>query len=58
MAYYCLHKLKKWPSEYDSLPKYEKAFVIAAVSKKLEADKKAEDEAKRNSKKGKKSKNR
>ncbi|MGE7021993.1 hypothetical protein [Solibacillus cecembensis] len=42
--------MRKWPSEYDSLPKYEKAFVIAAVQIKMEADKKAENESKRNGK--------
>ena len=57
MAYYCLHKLHKWPSEFDSLPKYEKAFVTAAVQIKLAADEKAEKEAKRGGKgKGKKRK--
>ncbi|WP_339260984.1 hypothetical protein [Lysinibacillus sp. FSL K6-3209] len=50
MAYYCLHKLRKWPSEFDNLPKYEKAFVIAAVQIKMDADKKAEKEAKRGGK--------
>jgi hypothetical protein len=34
-------------SEFDTLPKYEKAFVIAAVQIKLAADEKAEKEAKR-----------
>jgi len=50
VAYYCLHKLRKWPSEFDNLPKYEKAFVIAAVQIKIEADKKSEKEAKRGAK--------
>ncbi|MEK3973727.1 hypothetical protein [Psychrobacillus sp. FSL K6-1267] len=49
-----MHKLHKWPSEFESLPKYEKAFVIAAVQIKMENDKKKEEEAKRDSRKGRK----
>ncbi|WP_282243349.1 hypothetical protein [Psychrobacillus sp. NEAU-3TGS] len=45
-----MHKLHKWPSEFDSLPKYEKAFVIAAVQLKMENDKKQEKETKRKGK--------
>lgn len=45
VAYYCLHKLHKWPHEFLELSRYEKAFVIAAVEMKLEHDKK---EARRN----------
>ncbi|WP_339212919.1 hypothetical protein [Solibacillus sp. FSL W8-0372] len=48
-----MHKLHKWPSEYDSLPKWEKAFVIAAVQIKMAADEKAQKEAERKNKKGK-----
>ncbi len=44
IAYYCLHKLHKWPHEFLELSRYEKAFIIAAVKIKLENDKK---EAKR-----------
>jgi len=54
VAYYCLHKLRKWPSEFDNLPRYEKAFVIAAVQIKMAADEKNEREAKRGTKRGKK----
>ncbi|WP_199777741.1 hypothetical protein [Lysinibacillus sp. FJAT-14745] len=46
MAYYCLHKLHKWPSEFDNLPRYEKAFVIAAVQLKRDTDEQHEKEAK------------
>ncbi|MBD8037086.1 hypothetical protein H9635_10045 [Solibacillus sp. A46] len=53
IAYYCLHKLHKWPSEYDSLPKWEKAFVIAAVQVKQKADEEAAKEAKKAGRKGK-----
>lgn len=45
IAYYCLHKFNKFPSEYDNLPINEKAFVIAAIQIKLENDKKKEKEA-------------
>lgn len=40
VAYYCLHKLHKWPPDFLALDRYEKAFVIAAVELKLEKDKK------------------
>lgn len=40
LAYYCLHKLHKWPHEFLELSRYEKAVVIAAVEMKLEHDKK------------------
>ena len=40
IAYYCLHKLHRWPHEFLSLDRYDKAVVIAAVELKLEKDKK------------------
>lgn len=40
-AYYCLHKLKILPSVFLDMENQEKAFVIAAINKKVEADKKA-----------------
>lgn len=40
LAYYCLHKLHKWPHEYLELNRFERAFVAAAVEIKLEHDKK------------------
>lgn len=46
IAYYCLHKLHKWPHEFLNLDRYEKAFVIAAVDMKLEHDKKEAQKAK------------
>ena len=45
VAYYCLHKIHKWPHEFLSLDRYERAFVIAAVQLKLEHDKKEADKA-------------
>lgn len=45
IAYYCLHKLHRWPHEFLDLDKKEKAFVIAAVHMKLEHDKKAAQKA-------------
>ena len=38
-AYYCLHKLKITPRQFDEMDKYEKAFVIASIQLKAEADK-------------------
>lgn len=46
IAYYCLHKLHKWPHEFLALDRYEKAVVIAAVELKLESDKRAAKRAK------------
>jgi hypothetical protein len=46
VAYYCLHKIHKWPHEFLNLDRYERAFVIAAVQLKLEHDKKEADKAK------------
>ena len=40
VAYYCLHKLHKWPHEFLELSRYEKAYVLAAVKIKLENDRK------------------
>lgn len=40
IAYYCLHKLHKWPHEFLNLDRYERAFIMAAVQIKLEHDKK------------------
>jgi len=40
MAYYCLHKLRILPSDYMNLERREKAFVVAAIQARLEAEKK------------------
>ena len=47
LAYYCLHKLHKWPHEFLALDRYEKAVVIASVETKLEHDRKEAQPAKR-----------
>lgn len=47
MAYYCLHKLHKWPHEFLGLDVQEQAFVIAAIEIKLKNDKKKAQELKR-----------
>lgn len=39
IAYYCLHKLHRWPHEFLGLDIQEQAYVIAAVEMKLEKDK-------------------
>lgn len=44
IAYYALHKLKKFPNEIFSLPENEQAFVIAAI---LEKSRKDEREARK-----------
>ncbi|WP_164473091.1 hypothetical protein [Clostridium sp. E02] len=46
IAYYCLHKLHKWPHEFLNLDRYERAFIMAAVQIKLEHDKKQAQKAK------------
>ena len=46
LAYYCLHKLHKWPHEFLALDRYEKAVVIASVETKLEHDRKEAQKAK------------
>jgi len=38
VAYYCLHKLHKWPHEFLDLEVQERAYVVAAVEMKLEKD--------------------
>lgn len=39
-AYYCFHKLKLLPSQFDALPPREKAMVIAFIQTRIEAEKK------------------
>lgn len=50
-AYYCLHKFHWLPSKFNDLDDNEKAFVIAAIQKRQEKEKK---EAARLKNKGKK----
>lgn len=45
-AYYCLHKLRITPRQFDEMDKYEKAFVIAAINIKAEADEKEQKKLK------------
>ena len=40
IAYYCLHKLHKWPHDFLELDIQERAYVVAAVEMKLEKDRK------------------
>lgn len=39
-AYYCLHKLKITPRQFDEMDKYEKAFIIASIQIKQENEEK------------------
>ncbi|MES1045290.1 hypothetical protein FOA22_12500 [Heyndrickxia oleronia] len=39
IAYYCLHKFHKFPSEFLSLPRKERAVVIAAIQIKMKKEK-------------------
>ena len=39
LAHYCLHKLHLLPSEFVALDPQEKAFVIASIKIKMEAEK-------------------
>lgn len=46
-AYYCFHKLGWKPSRFNNLPIREKAFVVASIQIKMEAERKKEAELKR-----------
>lgn len=46
-AYYCLHKLKITPRQFDEMDRYEKAFVIAAIDIKQDNDKEENKKLKR-----------
>lgn len=43
IAYYCLHKFNMLPSQYLSLPRNERAFIVASIQIKAEHDKKERD---------------
>ena len=45
-AYYCLHKLKITPRQFEEMDIYEKAFIIASIDIKMENEKKQEKKAK------------
>lgn len=47
IAFYCLHKLRLLPSQYDRLPLREKAFIYAAIQIKQEAEEKEEKKLKK-----------
>lgn len=46
MAHFCLQKLHILPSVFLNLDEQEKAFVIASIQLKIEADKKAAEKVK------------
>ena len=50
IAYYCLHKLHKWPHELLDLEIQERAYVVAAVQMKLEKDKREAQKMKKGKK--------
>jgi len=50
-AHYCLHKLHMLPSEFIALDDQEKAFVIASIKIKMEAEKEEAEKIKRAKKK-------
>ena len=47
IAYYCLHKLHRWPHEFLDLEVQGRAYVVAAVQIKLEKDTKEAQKAKK-----------
>lgn len=49
IAYYCLHELHLTPSAFYALPRRERAFIIAAIDVRVEAEKKKQKEIERNS---------
>lgn len=46
-AYYCFHKLKLLPSQFDALPIREKAMVIAFIKVRIEAEEKEQAKLKK-----------
>lgn len=50
-AHYCLHKLHMLPSSFMELEQQEKAFVIASIKIKMEAEKAESEKIKRAKKK-------
>lgn len=46
-AYYCLHKLRITPRQFDEMDIYEKAFIIASIDIKAESEKEQEKNLKR-----------
>lgn len=50
IAYYCLHKLHKWPQSSWTLRSRNRAYVVAAVQMKLEKDKREAQKMKKGKK--------
>lgn len=50
-AYYALHKLKILPSAFAQMEDNEKAFIIASIRTRIEAEEKARQDAKSKAKK-------
>ena len=53
IAYYCLHKLHRWPHEFLDLSEEERAYVVAAVETKMKNDKKNRETINKNTGRGK-----
>ena len=47
IAYYCFHKIKLLPHEFDELPLREKAMIIAFIQERIESEKKEMSKAKK-----------
>lgn len=52
IAYYCLHELHLTPSAFYALPRRERAFIIAAIDVRVEAEKKKQKEIERKQRRG------
>lgn len=50
IAYFCLHELHKWPHEFFTLSREERAAVIACIEVRAEEEKKRQREMRRNRK--------
>ena len=54
IAYYCLHELHLTPSQFFSLDRQERAFIIAAIDVRVEREKKKQKELERKKRRGRK----
>lgn len=45
-AYYCLHKLRITPRQFDEMDDYEKAFIIASIDIRCDDEKKEQEKLK------------
>ena len=52
IAYYCLHELPLTPSAFYALPRRERAFIIAAIDVRVEAEKRKQKEIERKQRRG------